>query len=184
MRIIGGEYKKKEVKVPRNGVRPTTGRVREMVFNSIGQKRVEGCRFLDLFAGSGAVGLEAYSWGAEAVQFVEQDRKSFAILKKNVNNFLSHTGLECFCMDVFQFLKTRADNEPFDIIFADPPYAAGMMEKTLASVIEHNMLKPDGVMIFELAGNDQAEPGGHWTVIKEKGGVDKATRLLFMARQK
>ena len=182
MRIIGGEFKKREVKVPRNGVRPSTGRVREMVFNSLGQKTIAGCQFLDLFAGSGAVGLEAYSWGAKSVQFVEQDRASFAVLKKNVTNFLSTSGLDCFCMDVFQFLKTRASDEPYDIIFADPPYAAGMMEKTLAAVIEHNILKQDGIMVFELAGNDQAEPGEHWTVIKEKGGVDKATRLLFLAR--
>ena len=181
MRIIGGEFKKKDIKIPKNGVRPTTGRVREMVFNSLGTK-VEGADFLDLFAGSGAVGLEAFSWGARSVKFVEQNRASFAVLKQNVTNFLSSAGLDCFCMDVFDYLGKRARGDQFDIIFADPPYADGLMEKTLTAVIDNNVLKPDGVVIFELGGGDQTEPGGNWRVVKQKGGAHNTTRLLFLAR--
>ena len=183
MRIISGAFKKKEIKIPKNGVRPTTGRIREMMFNSLGQNRIEGCHFLDLYAGSGAVGLEAYSWGARSVEFVEQNRASFSVLKQNVTNFLTTSGLDCFCMDVFQFLEHRADlNNQYDIIFADPPYADGLMEKTLGAVLEYEVLKPDGLVVFELDGRDKSEPGGNWQIVKEKGGQRKSTRLLFLAR--
>jgi 16S rRNA (guanine966-N2)-methyltransferase len=181
MRIVGGEFKKKSIKVPKNGVRPTTGRVREMVFNSLGAK-VNQARFLDLFSGSGAVGLEAYSWGAASVQFVEQNRASFSILKQNVTNFLNSAGLDCFCMDVFRFLERPPSNEKYDIVFADPPYADGLMEKTLNALVKADLVAENGVVIFELDGSDRSEPGGDWRVIKEKGGSRTSTRLIFMTR--
>ncbi|MFT5125302.1 MAG: 16S rRNA (guanine966-N2)-methyltransferase [Kiritimatiellia bacterium] len=179
MRICGGEYKKKEIKVPRQGVRPTTGRVREIIFNTLGP-RTEGARVLDLFAGSGALGLEAYSWGANSVCFVESSRASFFVLKQNVTNLLVPGGLNCFCSDVFDWMTKQKGARQFDLIFADPPYGDGYMEKTLAAILENDMLKADGLVIFELAGRDKAEPGGHWKLVKEKGGGN--TRILFLSR--
>jgi 16S rRNA (guanine966-N2)-methyltransferase len=179
MRISGGEYRKKEIKVPRRGVRPSTGRIREIIFNTLGP-RTEGARVLDLFAGSGALGLEAYSWGASSVCFVERSRFNFFVLKQNVNNLLASGGLHCFCSDVFRWMAKQKGVRQFDLIFADPPYEEGYMEKTLSAILENDLLKADGLVIFELSGNDKSEPGGHWKLVKEKGGGN--TRILFLSR--
>jgi len=101
-------------------VRPTQDRLREALFAVLG-KRVEGSRFLDLFAGSGAVGLEAWSRGAELVCWVEWDRAVVSVLKENVEQLCGTEG-RVVKADAIGFLRRRRQPERFDVIFADPPY--------------------------------------------------------------
>ncbi|OYD14811.1 16S rRNA (guanine(966)-N(2))-methyltransferase RsmD [candidate division WOR-3 bacterium JGI_Cruoil_03_44_89] len=140
MRIIGGSHKGYEIKMPRQ-IRPTSGLVRESIFNVIGDV-ILGARVLDLFCGSGALGLEALSRGARSVTFVEKDRRVTRVLIENIKNL--------GCSD-FNVINTDAMRlsvaNTYDIIFADPPYDRGYTERIIKKfekfvnilVIEHSV---------------------------------------------
>src|ERR1700747_1084551 len=119
MRVIAGSAGGIRLVVPKRGVRPTMDRVKAAIFSSLAN-RVIGARVLDLFAGSGALGIEALSRGATSVLFVEEDRQSIAAIEKN----LARTKLtgRVRQQDVFKFLRSADLPDGFDIIFADPPY--------------------------------------------------------------
>lgn len=118
MRIIAGLAKGKKLTSPRHGTRPMTGKARESIF-SILSGRLPEAHILDLFAGTGSLGLEALSRGASSVVFVDKSRKAESVLQRNID----HVGLGGVVrrQDVESYL--RANNETFDIIFCDPPYA-------------------------------------------------------------
>jgi 16S rRNA (guanine966-N2)-methyltransferase len=123
--ITGGIWKgRKLYSSPGKDIRPTAGRVRQALFNVIGM-RVREATFLDLFAGTGAVGLEALSRGAKAVCMVEKRIKAFRLLEKNSRNLSSVScGLQLKCMDAFTFCRAKKKrNERYDIIFSDPPFS-------------------------------------------------------------
>jgi 16S rRNA (guanine966-N2)-methyltransferase len=118
IRIIGGEYRGRKIPVPdRPGLRPTPDRVRETLFNWLGQS-LEGLSCLDLFAGSGALGFEAASRGAARVVMVEQDRAVFESLRKTRALIGAHR-VELVLDDAFAYLNK---NEAFDVVFLDPPF--------------------------------------------------------------
>ena len=124
MRIIAGQAKGRVLKVPREVSRPTTDRVRESVFGILAPV-LNGAKVLDLFAGSGSLGLEALSRGAAECVFVEQDRGACRVIEEN----LKKTGLaggQVRSMEVSRFLKGRGGC--YDLIFADPPYADGLRD--------------------------------------------------------
>ena len=119
IRIIGGEYRGRRIAVPdRPGLRPTPDRVRETLFNWLGQS-LDGLACLDLFAGSGALGFEAASRGAERVVMVEQDRRVFEGLTKT-RDAIGARQVEVILDDAFAFL--RRTKESFDVVFLDPPF--------------------------------------------------------------
>ncbi|MBI4041898.1 MAG: 16S rRNA (guanine(966)-N(2))-methyltransferase RsmD, partial [Deltaproteobacteria bacterium] len=129
MRIIGGKFKGRVLKSGGKGrgkrsVRPTTGLVRGAIFNILGKEGVQGKRVLDLFAGTGALGLEALSRGAESVIFIESDRGALQLLEENIS-ILEVKGLvEIRASEVFRGLSVvETKGENFNLIFADPPYA-------------------------------------------------------------
>lgn len=124
MRIIGGDWKGRSLKAPKGrGIRPTTDRVREAWMSAMGG-RMDGLRILDLFAGSGALGLETLSRGAEHVTFVERVRGSLRILEANVKLLDAGGRVRVVDDDVFHFLR-RQEGQEFDVALADPPYATG-----------------------------------------------------------
>jgi len=118
MRIIAGEAKGRRLAAPRSGTRPFTGRAKEAVFSSL-HSRVGGAAVLDLFAGSGSLGLEALSRGAESAVFVEQDRHAVAVLTANVDAV--NLGGTIVRRDVAAFLQR--DGGTYDLVFVDPPHA-------------------------------------------------------------
>ena len=121
MRIISGRWKGHGLNVPRGrGIRPTSDRVREAWMSALGDK-VETARVLDLFAGSGALGLEALSRGAESATFVESANGSLRVLMTNIELLGAQSECEIIQADAFQFLRKPV--EVFDLAFADPPYA-------------------------------------------------------------
>lgn len=144
VRIIGGLYRRRLLHFPDHlGLRPTPDRVRETLFNWLGQ-RLDGLRCLDLFAGSGALGLEAASRGAAEVVLVERDAAVAAGLAKHVRD-LQVAQARVVREDGLAYL--RRDCGLFDLIFLDPPFDAGLLEPALQAAATH--LAPDGRIYAE-----------------------------------
>jgi 16S rRNA (guanine966-N2)-methyltransferase len=160
VRIIGGRHRGRIVRFPATeGLRPTPDRVRETLFNWLGQD-LTGCVCLDLFAGSGALGFEAASRGASAVTMVEQSRKACAALKETAA-MLGDPGVRIVCGDALEF-AARSD-ACFDVVFVDPPYGSGLAEKALALLPPR--IAPRGRVYFE---SDRPFAGDtRWRSVKE-----------------
>lgn len=158
VRLLGGSFRGRRLPVPPRGVRPTEARVREALF-SIWYERVEGCRFLDLFAGSGAVGLEAWSRGAEHVTLIEGDPKIASGLRARLGE-IAGADLEAKRSVTVRRGRLPAclkqpPTQPFDLVFADPPYGF----TAYGALTEHALrwLAPDGLLALEHAVRDTPE---------------------------
>ncbi|MGA7439488.1 MAG: 16S rRNA (guanine(966)-N(2))-methyltransferase RsmD [Luteibacter sp.] len=145
IRIIGGSLRNSRLEVPDlPGLRPTTDRVRETLFNWL-QPVIEGARCLDVFAGTGALGMEALSRGAAVVTFVERDTKLAAALKAN----LARLKVDAAVVgdDALRWLK--GGGKPFDVVFMDPPFADNLWDSTAAALEEHGWLAPTAWIYVE-----------------------------------
>lgn len=151
MRIISGKYKEKKLKgFDVDGTRPTMDRLKESLFASI-QIYVKNSNCLDLFAGSGALGIEAISNGANSCYFVEQNKKMVSILKEN----LSEIEEEIYVLhsDYNRALKELYEqNKKFDMIFLDPPYQDCLITGVIKIIKEFNLLSEDGIIVCEYEG--------------------------------
>jgi len=157
MRIISGIYKGRQLAFPRH-IRPTQEKVRQAIFNTLAGVW-EGARVLDLFAGSGALGLEALSRGARDAVFIERDKRSLAVLSQNAEKlgvgeaaqiFLKNTGLALLILEKKQRF--------FDVVFADPPYHKGLAKKTLQTLGAGGILANRSFVIIE-HGRQETLPG-------------------------
>lgn len=178
MRVISGKAKGTRLaSVKGLSTRPTGDRVKEALFSMIAPG-LAGSSFLDLYAGSGAIGLEALSRGAESVVWVDANRACGNQIKKNLAR-TNLTGGVIYTSDVFSALK-RLDKrgEQFDFIFLDPPYDQGLVEKTLACLAELSLLKEDGIIIAEASKKEEA-PLGVSKLCLEKIRTYGETVLLF-----
>lgn len=152
VRIIAGAFKGRRLEVmDLQGLRPTTDRVRETVFNWLGSK-VVGARVLDLFAGSGALGLEALSRGASEVTLVEKDRDNAALLTKTVKSLpdLGGAKAQVLCTDALGYLKNLPAEPRFDLIFLDPPFSSDLLEPAVELIVSQNLLADDGQVYVEM----------------------------------
>lgn len=178
MRITSGILRNRRFNVPKQEVRPTKGQVREAMFSSLGGS-CKGMKVLDLFAGAGGLGLEAWSRGAESVTFVEQNSSVWSNLQENIQN-LDHDELgavRCIKGDAIRFLGQG--KEQFDLILADPPYdLPAAMEQTLAGIAEHSVLTEDGLLVYELRSSDAFEVSNDWRLHRNKVYGD--TRVLML----
>jgi 16S rRNA (guanine(966)-N(2))-methyltransferase RsmD len=152
MRVIAGKYRGRKLKSPPSiQTRPTSDRLREALFNILAPQ-MEGTRFLDLCAGTGAVGIEALSRGAARVFFVDRSRKMATLVAANVELLEVTDATEIATMEALEFLRRHSKHqaEPFDIIFFDPPYAEDYGD-VLAFIGEHaaELLRADGMVIVE-----------------------------------
>ena len=152
MRIIAGKFRGRQLKSPPSAqTRPTSDRLRETLFNVLAP-RIEGVRFLDLCAGTGAVGIEALSRGAEHVTFVDKSRKMCGLIEANTTALsIDEKEFDIINADVSDFLRRHAKKErgPFDIIFFDPPYAADYGIVNLISDTGGQLLTEDAVVVVE-----------------------------------
>lgn len=159
-RIIAGSLKGRRLATPPGDrTRPTSDRVREALFNSLAPGGdLDGLRFADLYAGSGAVGIEALSRGAAAALFVESHAQTAKLLRRNLAD-LGATGAEVICAPVEKALQ-NAPAAPYDIVFADPPYAVTDAEvaAVLEALVEHAWLAPDADVVVERGGKDASVP--------------------------
>jgi 16S rRNA (guanine966-N2)-methyltransferase len=173
MRIIAGKAGRLAIKVPQAVARPTTDFVRQAIFSILGD-RVDDSRVLDLFAGSGAIGLEALSRGASTCTFVDEHRQANAVIQQNLEK-TKLSGGRIVKTDVQGFLKR--DTASYDLIFADPPYWQHHGDKDhigdlLASGLVAARLKPDGCFVAEISAHQPSPDGGVLSLIdrREYGG--------------
>lgn len=149
MRIIAGRAKSLPLKtVPGLDTRPTTDRIKETLFNMI-NPRLPGAAFLDLFAGSGGIGLEAASRGAAKVVFVEQSRKAAACIQENITFTKASGESTLLVMDVMAALRKLEGTETFDLIFMDPPYEKELERKVLEYLVASTLITEDTLIIVE-----------------------------------
>ena len=170
MRITGGEFCGRKLKVPAGDkVRPTQDRVREALF-SILMHRVSGSRFIDLYAGSGAVGLEAYSRGAAEVLWLEKSPRHVKLLRQNVETLTPGRG-EIVCGEVERWLKTAGRGRAVDIVFADPPYIEAK-ERGFAALIEltavNNVVATGGIFVEEMPVSCKADEIDGWELLRDR----------------
>ncbi len=182
MRVVAGTAGGLQLQVPRTDIRPTMDRVKAAIFSSLGNL-VPGARVLDLFAGSGSLGIEALSRGAAAVTFVEKDPAAVETISKNLLH-THFTGRVQQC-EVFSFLDRFAEAESFEIILADPPYAkkAGERDFTpelLASAPLARALSADGIFVLEKLPGSALALGNRWKLLREKRYG--ATEVAFLRR--
>lgn len=151
LRIIGGKLKGKLLKVPGgNRIRPTSDKVRESLFNILDTDVITGSRFLDLYAGSGAVGIEALSRGAQFVTFVESDVKHIRVLRENLNSCNLLRQSEVISGGIFPIIESPSFIvRPFDVIFADPPYNISNIDILLQKIITNVNIPDYGVLVIE-----------------------------------
>jgi 16S rRNA (guanine966-N2)-methyltransferase len=164
MRVVGGKLRSRPIAAPKSqAVRPTSDRSREALFNILVHAYgdpVTGARVLDLFAGTGALGIEAISRGAAYALFVDDGVEARALLRDNVETLGLGGVTRIFRRDATN-LGPAHPVDPFDLAFLDPPYGKGLAEKALASAREGGWLKPQAVIVAEEAtGAGFAAPNG------------------------
>lgn len=181
MRVIAGSVGGIQLDVPKSGVRPTMDRVKAAIFSSLGE-RVVGARVLDLFAGSGGLGIESLSRGASSVLFVDADRQAIATIERN----LARTRLDARArqQDVFEFLRSVKPDNKFRIVFADPPYeqiksGEGYTKKLLANESLSQLLEPDGIFVLEKRPSERLPSTPLWNVWRQK--TYGTTEVLFLS---
>jgi 16S rRNA (guanine966-N2)-methyltransferase len=151
MRIISGRAKGKKILSPVGmGTRPTLDRVKESIFDII-QNNVYGSKVLDVFAGTGSLGLEAASRGAKECYLVDKSPESFKFLKQNINNLQFEDTCKCFNMDSYSALNEfAAKGIVFDLIFIDPPYLKDMIPPAINIIQEKRLLAEDGLIVTKI----------------------------------
>jgi 16S rRNA (guanine966-N2)-methyltransferase len=183
MRITGGLLRGRRVRAPvGDAVRPTQDRVREALCSALAG-RIPGARFLDLFAGCGTVGLEAWSRGASAVWWVEQHPAVARVLAENLRAMAVPAAGRVVNMDALAFLRRHPEPVGFDIIFADPPYgtvarrgkdvareapAGAPLSALLAAVADRHWLAEDGVFVLETATEETVQAPEGWVETWER----------------
>ena len=152
MRIVGGKFRGRTLAGPNTqAIRPTADRLRESIFNILMHAygdAVSGARVLDLFAGTGALGLEALSRGAGFVLFVDDGAEARALIRQNVETLGAAGVTRIFRRDATK-LGAVHPNEPFSLVFLDPPYGKGLAEKALVSAREGGWMTPDALIMVE-----------------------------------
>ncbi|MCQ5129808.1 16S rRNA (guanine(966)-N(2))-methyltransferase RsmD [Butyricicoccus faecihominis] len=153
MRVVSGSARGLKLQpVPGMNTRPTTDRVKESVFNII-QNRVRDARVLDLFAGTGQLGIEALSRGAKTCDFVERDRVAFATVKKNIAAARLVDRAQLHSTDADKFIA-YAKKDAYDLIFLDPPYGGKILAAALSAIETFDILSTNGIIICESAVED------------------------------
>ncbi len=181
MRIIAGLAKGMPLFAPRSGVRPTVDRVREAIFSSLGG-RVVGARVLDLFAGTGALGLEAASRGAESVTFVENARGVLDCLERNLETFKRNREVSCTLSVISaevepQLRKLAGLGASFSLIFADPPYGEAAQE-LLRDESLPRLPAGDGLFVLESPKREALTVSKPWELVREATYGDTCVSFL------
>ena len=182
MRVIAGMAGGIRLDVPKTDVRPTMDRVKAAIFSSLGEK-VINARVLDLFAGTGALGIEALSRGAASALFVDNDASAITVVERNLVKTKLRGAVRK--QDVFGFLQSAVNRDPFDIVFADPPYEKTKGGEVYTKLLLGNarlieMLEPSGIFVLEKRPSEEMPPVSLWEVVRSR--AYGATEVLFLQR--
>lgn len=177
MRVVGGFLGSRRLAVPPGGVRPTSDRVREALFSLLGE--LCGLRVLDLYAGSGALGIEAISRGAESAVFVDRALTSLRVLQANLDSLGISERARVLRGDAQGCVRRlgRA-RERFDLVFVDPPYASQEAERAAAALVEARLLSEGAKVVFELPKRHSLPPISGLAVTQQRRYGDTAIVLL------
>ena len=169
MRVIAGSARRLQLKAPEGmDTRPTVDRVKESLFNML-NPHLYGCAFLDLFSGSGAIGIEALSRGAAKAVFVDKSEACTGIIRQNLNFTKLSENAEIIKDDIFSAIKKLGQRgERFDIIFMDPPYAEGFYTPVLNEIKNSGILTEDGFIVAEAAKGYAFPTEKGFRIIKER----------------
>jgi 16S rRNA (guanine966-N2)-methyltransferase len=181
MRIIGGQYRGRKLLSPPHGeTRPTSDRTRETIFNILMNNPHFGSRVLidktvlDVFAGTGALGLEALSRGAKSATFIEKNRETLSVLRTNLQAFgLPSSGI------VGKDIRALPPNlqPPFDLVFVDPPYEGGLIPPTLSTLLAKKWIGDGSLLVLECAKTEQVQLSPPFSLILER--MSGAAKLIF-----
>lgn len=156
MRIISGKYKGQVLNsFSASHIRPTTDRVKESLFNIL-QSQIPQSRVLDLFSGTGNLGIESLSRGAASVTFVESHPQSLSIIRKNIEKLKVSEPYDIISKDVISFLKNPPAQQ-MDVIFADPPFTKAMADEVMQTIAQTSLFAPHTVMAIESAKKEKLE---------------------------
>ncbi len=177
MRIIAGRNRGRKLKslTGSSEVRPTKDMVREAVFNML-QGFPAGKQCLDLFAGFGGLGLEAYSRGAVRVDFVEYSRKNCRVIQENISRLGAGKSCEVHCRDVLGFLETESGRH--DLVFIDPPYSFERYHEVLSKLRINSLLNEPAVIVVEYAGDKDFTAPKEYQLLKQRIYGDTGITLL------
>jgi 16S rRNA (guanine966-N2)-methyltransferase len=181
MRIVGGKFKGRSIAAPAGqATRPTSDRVREAIFNILSHGiegfSFEGARVMDLFAGTGAMGLEALSRGARFCQFVDDSAAARGLIGSNADGLGVIGQCKIWRRDATK-LGPCAPQPPFDLVFADPPYGKGLGGKALASLVDGSWLAPGAVVVLEEAENAEVAEVPGLTLLDRRAYGDTQVRF-------
>ncbi len=181
MRVIAGSAGGINLDVPKKGVRPTMDRVKAAIFSSLGEL-VIGARVLDLFGGSGGLGIEALSRGAASAVFVDSDRRVVETIERNLTR--ARVVGRVYCRDVFDFLKPDLSDNVYEIIFADPPYDRTSAGARYSDLLLDNESLPKwvatgGLFVLEKRPEEELLIPPTWRLIRAK--KYGATEVLFLS---
>ena len=182
MRIVGGKHKGAQIFAPGDRMtRPTSDRVREAMFNILAHGvegfTLDGARVLDLFAGTGALGLEALSRGARFVQFVDDSAKARGVIARNADALGEIGRCKIWRRDAAR-LGPCAPQPPFDLVFADPPYGKGLAEKTLQALVSGGWLAPGAVVVIEESARETVTVPTSFETVSSRSYGDTQVMIL------
>lgn len=181
MRVVGGAFRGRTLETPRTqAIRPTTDRTRESVFNVLAHRfsgRLDGARVLDLFSGTGALGIEALSRGAAFCLFIEESVEGRGLVRQNVEALGLQGRSKLFRRDATA-MGLAGTMGQFSIVFADPPYGNGLAGAALASALAGGWLAPGALCIVEEARGAPFDPGAGFSEIERKSYGDTEIRFL------
>ena len=184
MRIVGGAFRGRALAAPNDhSIRPTTDRTREALFNILTHRfadRLEGARVLDLFAGTGALGLEAMSRGASHCLFIEESAQGRGLIRTNIETMGMQGRTKIFRRDATRMGEVGTIL-PFNLLFADPPYGKGLGEAAMQSARAGGWLVPDSLCVVEETASVSFDPGEGFTLLDERSYGETVIRLFNAA---
>jgi 16S rRNA (guanine966-N2)-methyltransferase len=184
LRIIAGHWRGRKFRFPEGEIRPTPDRVRETLFNWL-RDRIDGARCLDLYAGSGALGLEALSRGAASVVFVEQQRSVADSLRKLLQDW-GATGAQVLCQQARDYLPTVPGNGRFDVVFLDPPFAAssaGELSAALSALASGGLAPTARIYVEHSKSDAKLWSEGAWRELRTGTAGEVRYHLLAAASE-
>ena len=182
MRVIAGKAGSLPLRtIEGSGTRPTTDRIKETLFNILGPSLAD-CRFLDIFSGSGAIGIEALSRGAAEAVFVEKSKRACTCIRQNLSFTKLADNGKILCMDALQALRVLEGEPAFDLIFMDPPYGKGLEYPLLEYLAESKLVRADTLIVIEEAISEDftSSPVPGYEMIRTK--KYKTNQHVFLRR--